>query len=445
MGSNIIYLAAGLVAGGIVMWLVRKYKFEAGRGLSREEADALNNTLQQLAVEKSRLEERSSNLEKGLQQREKELKTERDNAGQARVLFTKIETENTHLKEKLDKQAEELEQIQKKFSAEFENLANRIFEDKSKKFTEQNKSNIDGILKPLGEKIKDFQKRVEETYDKESKQRFSLKEEIARLNELNMQMSREAQSLTRALKGDSKTQGNWGEMVLQRVLEKSGLEKDREFLVQESLKTEEGERQQPDVILVLPEKKNMVIDSKVSLTAYERFMSAEEEDTREAALKEHLLSIKNHIRELSEKKYQDLYDINSPDFVLMFMPVESAFVLAVQHDQNIFSEAFNKNIVIVSPSTLLATLSTIASIWRQEKQNKNALKIATESGKLYDKFVNFVADLDEIGKKLGDTRKAWDNAHKKLSSGAGNLIKKVEDIKKLGAKATKALPAKSEE
>ncbi|MFC1586044.1 DNA recombination protein RmuC [Fibrobacterota bacterium] len=440
MAYNILYLVTGLMAGGIVIWVIRKYKFESEKGMPRAEAERLKNDSEALKVEKGRLEERAAGLDKSLEERSEELEQERKLAGQFQVQAAELKSENAHLREKLDGQKEELEKMQEKFKAEFENLANKILEDKSTRFTEQNKANLDEILKPLGEKIKDFQKRVEETYDKESKMRYSLKDEIIRLSELNMQMSKEANNLTRALKGDSKTQGNWGEMVLQRVLEKSGLEKGREFLIQESMQTEEGNRQQPDVVLVMPESKNMVVDSKVSLSAYERYVSAEDESQKEAALKEHIASIKNHVKGLSEKSYQNLYQINTPDFVLMFLPVESAFVLAVQNDENIFIEAFNKNIVIVSPSTLLATLRTIASIWRQEKQTRHAIKIATESGRMYDKFTAFVYDLEDIGKKLQLTQKAYGMAHNKLTSGAGNLVKKAEDIKKLGAKAAKALP-----
>ncbi len=352
-----------------------------------------------------------------------------------------INADNRNLQTRLEENRKEIEELQAKFSAEFKNIANSILEEKSRIFTEQNKNNIEGILKPLNDKIKDFEKRVEETYDRESKQRFSLEREIKNLYELNLQITKEASNLTSALKGQSKTMGNWGEVILESVLEKSGLVKDREYIVQESLMSEEGKRFQPDVIVNLPENKCIIIDSKVSLLGYEKYCSSEDETDKKAALKDHIISVRNHIKNLNQKNYQTLYQLRSLDFVLMFMPVEPAFSLAVQYDIGLFNEAFEKNIVLVSPSTLLATLKTIASIWRQEKQNRNALEIARQSGALYDKFEGLLKDLIEIGNKIKGTRKAYEDAMKKLSTGSGNLIKRAEDIKKLGAKATKSLPA----
>jgi len=344
------------------------------------------------------------------------------------------------LAEKLATQKTEIEAIQKKFTAEFENLANRILEDKSKKFTEQNKANIDQILKPLSDKLGEFKTKVEETYDKESKERFTLKAEIEKLVQANQQITKEAGNLTSALKGESKTQGNWGEMILETILEKSGLIKGTHFVVQQSTTTDEGRRLQPDVIVHLPDSKNVVVDAKVSLTAYERYFSLEDHDGRQACLCDHLSSIRSHIKELSAKNYQSLYSINSPDFVLMFLPIEPAFGLAILQEPALFQEAFERNIVIVAPSTLLATLRIIGTIWRQEYQNRNAVKIATEAGRLYDKFVAFMEDLEEIGKKIEDSKKAFEKAHSKLSSGTGNLIKRAEDMRKLGIKTQKALP-----
>ncbi|HUX94061.1 MAG TPA: DNA recombination protein RmuC, partial [Ignavibacteriaceae bacterium] len=332
------------------------------------------------------------------------------------------------------------ENLQEKFTKDFEIVASRILDEKSSRFTAQNKDNIDLILKPLNEKIKEFEKKVEETYDKESKQRFSLEVEIKKLYEANLQITKDANNLTNALKGQAKTQGNWGEFILESILEKSGLVKGREYIVQESYTGEDKKRFQPDVIINLPENKSLVIDSKVSLVAYERYSSAEDESIKIAALREHIASIKSHIKGLSGKNYQNLYQIQSLDFVMMFMPIEPAFGLAVQYEAGLFNEAFEKNIVIVSPSTLLATLRTIASIWRQEKQNKNALEIARQSGALYDKFVGFVDDLVNIGNKIDASKTSYVEAMRKLHEGSGNLVSRAEKIKTLGAKVTKSLP-----
>jgi DNA recombination protein RmuC len=281
---------------------------------------------------------------------------------------------------------------------------------------------------------------VDDVYLNDNKERAGLSEQIKMLHDLNQQMSKDANNLTKALKGETKTQGNWGEFILERVLEKSGLVKGQEYAVQESITDEEGKRLQPDVVIYLPESKCIIIDSKVSLVGYERYCSAEDEVIKAAALKEHISSIKKHIANLSSKNYQNLYKIKSLDFVLLFMPIEPAFSLAVQNDMELFNDAFERNIVIVSPSTLLATLRTIASIWRQENQNRNALEIARQSGALYDKFQSMVTDLMEVGKRLHSVQDNYEDVMKKLSTGKGNLITSVEKIKKLGAKATKSLP-----
>jgi DNA recombination protein RmuC len=351
-----------------------------------------------------------------------------------------LKSDFANLEEKLSTQKEQVEQLQQKFTTEFKNLANDILEDKSKRFTEQNKVNINEILNPLSEKIKNFEKKVEDVYLNDTKERAGLSEQIKMLHELNQQMSKDANNLTKALKGDAKTQGNWGEFILERVLEKSGLVKGQEYSVQESITDDEGKRQQPDILIYLPENKCIIIDSKVSLTGYEKYCSADDDAIRGAALKEHISSIKKHITNLSAKNYQNMYGIKSLDFVLLFMPVEPAFSLAVQNDMGLFNDAFERNIVIVSPSTLLATLRTIASIWRQENQNRNALEIARQSGALYDKFQNMVADLLEVGKKLHSVQDNYDDVMKKLYTGKGNLITSVEKIKRLGAKTTKSLP-----
>jgi DNA recombination protein RmuC len=344
------------------------------------------------------------------------------------------------LKERMDEQKQEVEHLRERFNLEFRNIANELLEDKSKRFTETNKENIDLILKPLKEKIAEFEKTVDTTH-KASLQDFSaLREQIGSLKELNQQMSKDAINLTKALKGETKTQGNWGEFILESVLEKSGLTKGREYVVQESHNDEEGRRFQPDVIIRLPEGKSIVIDSKVSLIGYEKMVSAEDETQRLIAGKEHLASLRAHIKGLSEKNYQQLHSLKSLDFVLLFVPIEPAFAAAVQLDQALFNEAFDKNIVVVSPTTLLATLRTIASIWRQEYQNQNAQEIADQGGKLYDKFVAFSEDLIKLGNQMDTAKKTYEESMKKLTDGSGNLITRVEKLKKLGARSSKVLP-----
>jgi len=437
---EILFLLIGIVSGTAIAWLIARSKFANVKGASLAEAEGLKNQINNLKIEIGTLSGKNDLLEGGIKKSTEELQIERGKVLEFSSLSSVLKSENSNLIQKLDEQKREIEEIQQRFVKEFENLANRIFDEKSNKFTTQNRDNIDQILKPLNEKIKEFEKKVEETYDKESKQRFSLEVEIKKLYEANLQITKDATNLTNALKGQSKTQGNWGEFILESILEKSGQVKGREYIVQESYTGEDRKRFQPDIIINLPEHKSLVIDSKVSLVAYERYSSAEGETERVNALREHIASLKNHIKGLSGKNYQNLYQIQSLDFVLMFMPIESAFSLAVQYEPGLFNEAFEKNIVIVSPSTLLATLRTIASIWRQEKQNKNALEIARQSGALYDKFVGFIDDLKNVGNKIDIAKDSYDNAFKKLHEGSGNLISRVEKIKSLGAKTTKSLP-----
>jgi DNA recombination protein RmuC len=324
--------------------------------------------------------------------------------------------------------------------AQFQNLASKILEDKSQRFTELNRQNLEGLLRPLGEKIQEFRVKVESTYDKDSKERLTLQEEIRRLAQLNEKMSQDAINLTQALKGDSKTQGTWGEIVLERILETSGLRKNEEYIVQGRLEDGEGARLQPDIVVNLPEKRHIVIDSKVSLTAYDRYNAAEDDAERELALRQHLTSVRSHIDELGEKNYQNLYAIKSLDFVLMFIPVEPAYLVAVQSDREMFLDALRRNVLIVSPSNLIAILRTVAYIWRQENQNRNALEIARQCASLYDKFVGFVEDLEDIGRKLGAAQKSFEEAKGKLVTGRGNLIGQAERVRALGVKPTKELP-----
>jgi len=350
-------------------------------------------------------------------------------------------TELRFLQEKLDSQKKELESIQTRFEDSFKNLANEILEDKSERFTKQNQQNISDILKPLQERIKEFETKVDNSHKSNLVSNTSLLEQIKHLKELNKQISDDASNLTKALKGDVKMQGNWGEVILERILEESGLRKGIEYETQVSLNDEEGHRLQPDVVINLPEEKHIIVDSKVSLINYEQLVSATEIKDKEISLKALVASVKAHIDGLSKKHYQNLKGLNSPDFVMIFMPIEGSFSTVFQADNSLYSYALDKQIVITSPSTMLATLRTIAFIWRQENQTRNAQEIARQSGLLYDKFVGFLTDLEKIGTNIERSEKSYQEAVKKLSTGRDNLVRKVEKLKELGAKTSKAIPA----
>lgn len=388
----------------------------------------------------SRLEERNDNLSAQLEEAEQEKKKAERRASEAEKQLAELNADYRNLKERLAEQKKEMENLQERFKDEFENLANKILEEKSQKFTEQNKEKLDQLLKPLGEKMEEFKKKVEETHKEDIEGRSSLRQHLEHLKEMNQQMAQEAKDLTRALKGDSKTQGSWGEVILQRILEKSGLSKGREYEIQENHRSDDGRHLYPDVVVYLPDDKRLVIDSKVSLKAYEQFTSAEEETEREQALKQHVSSLRNHAKGLSRKNYEQLYSGNSPDFVLMFVPIESAFGVALQQDASLYYDAFDRNIVIVSPSTLLATLATIDSVWKQEYQSKNAQEIAERGGALYDKFVLFVESMQDIGQRIRQTQESYDEAMGRLSEGRGNVIRQVEMLRELGAKNGKSMP-----
>ena len=334
-----------------------------------------------------------------------------------------------------------MEALQQKFTLDFENIAAKILKQNTLDFSASHQKSISELLTPLREKIQTFEKKVEDTYEKGLKDQTDLKAELKKLHDLNLKISDEAHNLTKALKGDVKKQGNWGEVILERILERSGLTEGREYKKQESFTDDHGIRFQPDVVVHLPDQKHIVVDSKVSLVAYERLVNADNEKDRGQFAKEHLQSIRSHIKGLSEKHYQQSASFNCPDFVLLFIPIESSFSVAVQEDQDLFAFAWESKVVIVSPSTLLATLRTIASIWQQENQTRNAQEIARQSGALYDKFVAFVADMEAIGRSIDSTRKTYDSALNKLYSGSGNLVRRAENIRKLGAKTTKELPS----
>lgn len=417
---------------------------EAELDKSRTTVDTLQKDLRKESSALAQAMERAAQLPKLEQDRDRK-------AGQIESLnnqVARLRAELAELKIVIDKerqQADEkialLNEARDQLKSEFQNLAQKIFEEKSIKFTDQNRANMDQILGPLREQLGDFKKRVEDVYDKETRDRTALHTEINQLKELNQRISKEAVNLTRALKGDSKARGNWGEVILERVLEASGLQKGREYDVQVSLKGADGKRYQPDVIIHLPEGKDVIIDAKVSLTAYEAYYSAEENERKNTALNAHIESLRTHVRTLAAKSYEDLEGVRSLDFVLMFIPIEAAFLAAVEKDRDLFSEAFEKNIMVVSPSTLLVTLRTIQNIWRYEYQNRYALEIAKKAGGLYDKFVGFVEGLQEVGKQLDKARDAYRTTHDRLISGRGNLVRRTQELKALGVKAGKELSA----
>ena len=333
-----------------------------------------------------------------------------------------------------------LQDAKQTLGQEFENLANRIFEDKQAKFSLQNKEALEVTLSPLRRDIGDFRKQVENAYDKENADRNKLAGQISELQKQTLQISADAVSLANALRGDNKAQGNWGEFVLEKLLEDSGLSNGREYDTQVALKDESGKRRNPDVIVHLPEGRDIVIDAKVSLVDYERYFHAEDEETKAQCLRQHLSSLRAHIKGLSGKDYESLEGVNSLDFVLIFVPVEAAFMVALDHDPEMMRDAYDRGIILVSPSTLLVTLRTIKNLWRYADQNRNAQVIADKAGALYDQFVLYVEALDDVGKHLDKSKDAWDTARKRLTGGRGNLVRRTEELKKLGAKTKKSLP-----
>lgn len=428
MNDNIILIFAILVSGGIGAYIgmtITKLKEKGEQSTLEERQSQMQSTIDELKINLDKIDKDREDI-----RREKEFLNSE---------LTRKNTEYENLQQQNLKRDKELEERQEQLRKDFELLATKILDEKSEKFTLQNKENIKNILNPLQEKIKTFEEKVDLTQKESISMHSALKEQLSGLKDLNQQMTKETTNLTRALKGDSKMQGNWGELVLERVLEKSGLEKDREYFVQQNFTREDGSRVLPDVVLHLPDGKKMIIDSKVSLTDYERLVNADD-DEKAKYLKAHINSVKKHVDQLSEKNYQDLYDIESPDFVLMFIPIEPAFAVVVNDDNSIYNKAFEKNIVIVTPSTLLATLRTIDSMWTNEKQQQNAIEIARQAGALYDKFEGLVSDLTGVGKKIDAAKSDYSAAMNKLVDGKGNLISSVERLKKMGAKAKKALP-----
>ena len=423
---EILSILIGLIAGAIIGWLISR----------TTSAVAAQDLKTRLIGE----QEKNKLIAEQVFDGRTQLEREREKVLNMTNTLAAAEADYRNVEEKLEERKGEMEELQKKFTDQFKNLANEIFEEKSKKFTDQNKSNIFDLLKPLGEKIVEFEKRVEETHKDTISRNSALREQLENLQRLNVQMTKEAENLTRALKGDSKTQGAWGEFILESILEKSGLEKDREYTVQESFTTTEG-RLRPDVIIRLPENRHVIIDSKVSLTAYNNFINSQSEEEKIIALKAHLVSVRQHMKGLSEKNYQNLSP-NGLDFIIMFIPIEPAYILAIQSEKNLYEEALEKRIVFVSPTLLIPSLQLIKNVWKQEYQNRHVLDIANKAGDLYDKFVGFTEDLITLGRHLDSSKKFYEESMKKLSVGSGNLVRRTEELKKLGAKASKSIDAK---
>ncbi len=439
---DLLWLAVALITGFILglfpAILQIKTRLESARLAGRQELTSDLATLtERLASRNARLERLEIELQEndakvdGFIQKCTEL--ERENA--------KLTTELKEEVRRSDKSLQNLNETKQELHTQFENLANQIFAEKTKTFADQSKANLATILTPFKEKIAEFEKKVTDVYNTEGKERHSLIREVQRLQELNQKIGEEAENLTKALKGDTRAQGAWGEIILERILEESGLRKGLEYDSQGGFRDAEGKLLKPDVVVHLPEDKDIIIDSKVSLIAYEKYVRSENDEERDRAVKEHLMSINAHLKSLESKKYDELPGVKSLDFVLMFIPIESAFMLAIDKDSEIFRKAFDQNIMIVSPTTLLVTLRTIQNIWRYEHQNKNALEIAKKAGDLYGKFVGFVEDLEKVGDQIDNTRKAYDGAHNKLVSGKGNLITRTQTLIDLGVKSRKQLPA----
>lgn len=424
-------LLLGTGLGLLIAWLATRLYLDSRRVRRREvEAQYVRREVHE------KLQEQADLYREDMMEKEQELRE------LGRRLAGREEAAR-NLERRLEEQGEETKKLRQQFQTEFENVANRLLEEKSEKFVKQNQQQLSGLLDPLREKIREFEEGVQQRFLLESKDRFSLRQEIGQLRELNTQLSQDAVSLSNALRGDSKVQGDWGEMRLELILERAGLLRDVHYRTQVSFRDENGRQKRPDFIIHLPEDKHLIIDCKVSLTAYERYFQSEEEEEQQKYLKEHLLSLRNHIRDLNGKNYQHLHQLQSPDYLLLYVPLEPAFALAVQHDPQLFLDALDQNIVLVTSSTLLATMRTVSFIWKQEKQKQSVLEIARQSGLLYDKFCGFVDDLEIIGRRLEQAEESYRGAMNKLKFSkkyGDTLIGRAEKIRELGAKASKELP-----
>lgn len=449
---EIILIITGLVVGAFIGYLISKSQTIKKVQAEKDKFNELDRT--QLAyrsktqAEMEALQKEIGQLHENLETLNVKLAAREQYVATQQIQLTQKESALESMQEKLNTLKSEVDEIGKKYAAEFKNLANEILEDKSKRFTEKNRENLEAILKPLDENIREFKKTVAETYDRESKERFSLGEKVKELAELNQLMSEETRNLTRALKGESKTQGDWGEMILETILEKSGLRRDEEYFMQEELRDDDGtalrsdsenKKMRPDAIVKYPDNRVVIIDSKVSLNAFLRYLEADGDESRKQALNEHVSAIKNHIVALSTKGYDD-YD-KALDFVMMFIPSEPAYIAAMQGDDKLWSYAYDKRILLMNPTNLITSLKLIVDLWKREYQNRNAQAIAERGSLLYDKFVGFVDSLNDIGDKLTKASNAYDKAYKQLSTGPGNLVRQAEELKTLGVKSKKSMPA----
>lgn len=429
-----LFFIIGIAKGFLIAWLIFNRKLKAAK------QNAIN--IAQLIKAETELAkyETENNLLLNRVEEGKKVILEKDAENKELIAKLSIaETNLKNLKEKLETNKAELEELHNKFKLEFENLANKVLEEKSQKFSELNKKQIDAIINPFNDNLKEFKQTVKDTYEKGLKERSELGAELKHIQELNQKLSAEANNLTKALKGDVQKQGRWGEMILEKILESSGLEKDKHFRTQDSFTLSDGRRQRPDAVVYLPENKHIIIDSKVSLVAYEKYVNSDNEEEKKQFLKEHIASVRTHIKELADKDYINSLGLENPEYILMFVPIEASLGLTVSNDNQIFTEAWDKRVVIVSPSTLIATLMTVNAIWKQTMQTENALEIADRGGKLYEKFIGFVEDLKAVGIAIDKANKEYNNAMSKLSTGSGNLVRQAEMLKDLGAKTTKSL------